>query len=183
MVKREDIVLVPGTIQCVKNYEGFGGLDIWIKNEEIIPKAKVFIGHSLGASFILKSDVNLDSNFIFINPLIKRRIFLIHFVNWMKFLIFEGFDLRKAVLVKYWMHTFRQVLSLLKVDVLEQMKKIPIENIIIIKGKYDNYFCDTENLEILKTNNFKVIEVEAGHDWNEDVAKAVENIVNLKSPE
>ena len=175
-MNKEDVIVLPGTIQFARNY-GYEGLDIWIRDCKVVPSAKIYIGHSLGASFILKLDENFNKKFILINPLIKKRNFFVHFVNWIRFLVFEGFNIKKAVPVRCWMHTFKQVLLLLKVDVLEQMKKIPSENIIVIKGKYDNYFCDKENLEILKLNNFNVIEVEAGHDWNENVAKNVAEII------
>ncbi|HBI34302.1 MAG TPA: hypothetical protein DEA43_01885 [Candidatus Moranbacteria bacterium] len=177
-MSKYNVCLVPGTIQCVKNYKSYNGLDIWINDHNEIPiNTKCFIGHSLGANHILNLNVGNDYKFIFINPLIKRRCFLLHFVNWIRFLIFEGFEIRKAAPVKYWLHTFKQILLLLEVDVLEQMKKIPKENIIIIRGKHDDYFCDKKNVEILKVNNFKIIEVEAGHDWNEHVARAVEEII------
>lgn len=169
--------MLPGTIQYAKNY-GYDGLDIWMKDEEITTSdAKVFIGHSLGASFILNSNVDRNSIFIFVNPLIEKRSFLIHFINWIKFLIFEGFTIKKAVPVKYWWHTFNLVVLLLKVDVLEQMKKIPKENIIVIRGRNDNYFCDSKNVGILKDNNFKIIDVEAGHDWNENIACVIRDII------
>ncbi|MFA5961482.1 MAG: hypothetical protein WC848_02275 [Parcubacteria group bacterium] len=174
---KKEICVLPGTGQIVKNY-GYDGLDIWITGQiEVIPDAKVFIGHSLGASFILKSKVNSASKFIFINPLVKKRNFFMHFINWIRFLVFEGFKVKKAVPAKYWGHTFRQVVVLLRVDVLKQLKQIPKENIIIIRGKFDNYFCDRENFEILKANNFSLLEVDAGHDWNANVAKAVASII------
>lgn len=172
-----DVCVLPGTIQCAKNY-GYSGLDIWM-DEHIneLPTAKIFIGHSLGVNFILKSNFNHNSKFIFINPLLKKRPFILHFISWIKFLIFEGFSIKKSVPMKYWWHTFKQVLSLLKVDVLEQMKKIPSENVIIIRGKYDNYFCDKESVEILKSNQIKFIQIKAGHDWNENIKDAVEDIL------
>lgn len=174
---KEDVCVLPGTIQRTNNY-GYDGLDIWI-DEKIkkIPDAKVFIGHSLGANFILKSNINRNSKFIFINPLLKKRYFLFHFINWIRFLIFEGFSIKKAVPAKYWLLTFKQVLKLLKVDVLKEMKKIPNGNITVIRGKYDNYFCDKESVEILESNRIKFIEVEAGHDWNENIRNTVGNIL------
>jgi len=176
-MNKKDVYVLPGTIQCAKNY-GYDGLDIWTKKgKEIISDAKIFIGHSLGASFILKSNINRNCKFIFINPLLEKRCFIVHFINWLRFLIFEGFPIKKAVPVKYWWHTFRQALHLLNVDVLGQIKKIPQENIIIIRGKYDNYFCDKECVEILKANKIKFIEVEAGHDWNENIKNTVEDIL------
>ncbi|EKD58870.1 MAG: hypothetical protein ACD_56C00036G0002 [uncultured bacterium] len=176
MIKK-DIFVLPGTIQRVKNY-GYDGLDIWMKDEVLSTTcAKIFIGHSLGASFILKSNVNRDSKFILVNPLIIKKCFAAHFLNWIKFLVFEGFAINKAVPARCWWHTFKQILSLLKVDVFKEIKNIPKENIFIIKGKYDCYFCDRKSAEILKNDNFNVIEVEAGHDWNENIASVVKNII------
>ncbi len=172
----EDILVVPGTIQLAKNY-GYKGLDIWIRNESIIPEAQVFIGHSLGASFILNSEVSVRKKLILINPLVKRRPFWLHVFNWLRFLFGEGFDTKKAVPIKYWPHTLKQVLRLLPVNVLEQMKKVPAENIVVLKGKDDQYFCDAENAAILTAHHFRVIEVDAGHDWNENMARAVATIL------
>jgi hypothetical protein len=62
--------------------------------------------------------------------------------------------------------------------VLGEIKKIPPENITIIRGKNDNYFCDKENIEILKFNQIKFIQFEAGHDWNETIAKAAKGLIN-----
>lgn len=180
-MNKEKVCVLPGTIQYAKNY-GYSGLDIWIdETTKELPDAKVFIGHSLGASFILKTNINHNSKFIFINPLLKKRHFFFHFINWIRFLIFEGFSIKKAVPVKYWWHTFAQVLTLLKIDVLEEIKKIPSRNITVIHGKYDDYFCDKESIKILKNNNIKFIEVEAGHDWNGSIKNEVENILhNIK---
>lgn len=164
---------MPGTIQSLECY-GYDGLNIWMdEGTKELPDAKVYIGHSLGASFILKANANRGSKFIFINPLIRKRSFLVHFINWIRFLIFEGFSVKKAVPFKYWCHTLRQAISLLKVDVLEEIKKIPNENIVVIRGMQDDYFCDKKDVEILKASKVKVIEVKAGHDWNENVAEEV----------
>lgn len=175
-MNKEDVLVVPGTIQLARNY-GYEGLDIWIKDESVIPEAHVFIGHSLGASFILNSEVSLQKKLILINPLVKRRRFWLHFFNWIRFLVGEGFDTRKAVPIKYWPHTLKQVLRLLPVNVLEHMKKVPAENIIVLRGAHDRYFCDAENAAILTAHHFRVIEVEAGHDWNENMAKVVADIL------
>ena len=75
---------------------------------------------------------------------------------------------------------FKRIMSLLKVDVLKEMQRIPREDIVVIRGKRDLFFCDKEDVEIMKQNNFKVIEVEAGHDWNkseEGVDKLIEKLI------
>ena len=69
------------------------------------------------------------------------------------------------------------VSRLLKVDVFGIIQKIPKENLVVIRGKNDDYFCDKESAEIIKSNNIKLIEVEAGHDWNEKIAQAVETFI------
>jgi hypothetical protein len=179
MIDKENIILVPGTIQYVKNYESYKGLDIWIgvQNKEAISSAKCFIGHSLGASYVLNLNIEPGKRFIFINPLVKKRNILNLFVRWMKFHIFEGIKGEKVVPVKCWTHTFKQVLFLLKVDVLREMQKIPRGDVVVIRGRQDSFFCDEEDIEILNKNSFKVVEVEAGHDWNENVAKVVEDLI------
>lgn len=183
MISKENILVVPGTIQYAKNYGDYMGLDIWIEgaNREVPSDAECFIGHSLGVSYILNSHIESGKKFIFINPLVKKRNLLDLFLRWIRFHIFEGIKREKVVPVKYWAHTLKQVLKLLKVDVLGEMQKIPKEDVLVIRGLQDDFFCDKEDVEILKKNNFKVIEVEAGHDWNDNVAKAVEDCLKGKS--
>jgi len=176
-----NILLVPGTLQYVKHYKEFDGVDIWIcnKKEKINLKAKYFIGHSLGVNYILNANVNDESKFIFVNPLIKKRSAFNLFVRWIKFLVFEGFRGEKLVPVRYWLHVLRQVFLLLRVDVIGKLQEIPKENIFVIRGKQDNFFCDCEDVDILIKNNFKVIEVDAGHDWNSNIARAVKDVIKL----
>jgi hypothetical protein len=178
MIKRENILLVPGTIQYVKNYGSYDGLDIWMRSghKKIPTNARCFIGHSLGASYILDSCVGPENKFIFINPLVKKRNIAHLFLRWIMFHISEGFPKEKAVPMRHWIYAFKRMLFLLKVDVIGQMCKIPRENVVIIRGIEDKFFCDDEDVEILRKNNFQLIEVEAGHDWNENVAKEVANI-------
>ena len=177
---KQKILLVPGTIQYLKNYGGYDGLDIWMeKGLEIPAGIECFIGHSLGVNFILKESIDPGKKFIFINPLIKKRNLLDLFVRWMRFHFFEGLSKEKEVPERFWPHTVDRAWHLLKVDVLGQMKKIPRENVFIIRGRQDDFYCDHEDLKILKENNFKVIEVEAGHDWNESVANEVAKAIGV----
>jgi hypothetical protein len=173
------IIVLPGTFQCVKNYGGYDGVDIWMgeENQEKLSGVDYFIGHSLGVNFILNAVCVQEQKFIFINPLIKKRGVPSLLYQWLRFLLFEGIKKEKVVPIKYWATTFKKIAHLLKTDVLETMQKLPKENVYIIGGKADNYFCDTEDLEILKANEFNIIEVDAGHDWNENVAKAVADII------
>jgi hypothetical protein len=98
-------------------------------------------------------------------------------VSWIKFFFSEGIAWRKIIPISSWPFGFKKLFEFLKVDAFEIMSKIPKENLIVIRGKNDNYFCDKKSVEILKNNGFTVMEVEAGHDWNENIAKAIASYI------
>ncbi len=53
-----------------------------------------------------------------------------------------------------------------------------MENLIIIRGKKDTYFCDGKSAEIIRNNKLQLIEIDAGHDWNDKIAELVDSIVS-----
>jgi len=179
---KKKVIIFPGTLQSVKNYGDFAGVEIWMGEgwDGQIPEADVYIGHSLGASFAL-ANCRKDAKLILFNPLVKKRSFFDNLWRWLRFTFFEGLPIKKVISVRFWFYTFRKMLNLLQVSVLDELKKIPRENIFIIRGTQDYFFCDIETVEIIRKNNFNLIEVEAGHaDWNESVAKIVADIVDKK---
>ena len=107
----------------------------------------------------------------------KRRIPNL-FVRWIKFHLFEGISKEKVVPMRHWIHTLRQVFFLLKTDVLKEMCKIPRTDMTVIRGSQDRFFCDDKDVELLVGNGFDVIEVDAGHDWNKNVADTAEKIMS-----
>ena len=173
------ILIFPGSFQAVKNYGNYDGLNIWTKSfPDGLPAADFYIGHSLGINFILKHyNSTKNGKFIFINPQIRKRGLFSLFMSWLSFFFREGIKWKKIIPVKSWPFGIKKLLELLKVDVLSIMKKIPKENLVIIKGEYDNYFCDKKSVKILKDNDFKVIEVNAGHDWNDNIAQVVKSYI------
>ena len=181
-MNEKKILLLPGTGQSVSNYENYYGLEIWMKSglENELHDADYLIGHSLGASFALAYNKNPNCKFILINPLIHKKSFAILILRWFKFMFSEGFEIKKAVSSRYWPYTFRKVLDLVKIDALSAIRKLPKDNVFIIRGKKDNFFCDNESTEIIKENDFKIIEVDAGHDWNENIAESVKKIIQIQ---
>lgn len=175
------ILLLPGTGQKVGNYKDYAGLEIWmkagLKNE--LTKSDCLIGHSLGASFALAYNTNPDCRFILINPLVHKKSLAILIWRWLKFMSIERFEMKKAVPFKYWPYAFRKVLDLVEVDVLNALNNLPKDNISIIRGKKDSFFCDDEAVKIIKEKGFKLFEVEAGHDWNENIAGEVKRIIKM----
>ena len=177
----QKVLVFPGAFQYVKNYGGYDGVDIWLKEKsgQEIPVGDYLIGHSLGASFVL-ANYNLNSNckFILINPLIKKRNNINYLLRWLKFLLLVGVKKEKLVPLSNWLYVFKKIIKLLKLDVLNAIQKIPKENIVIFRGKNDKFFCDEEAVKIIKDNNIQLIEIEAGHSWNEKIAEAVGSSIN-----
>lgn len=77
-----------------------------------------------------------------------------------------------------WPFGLKILFNISKVDVLGTMLKIPKERVVIIRGKNDNSFCNKEAVEILRKNGFTVVEVDAGHDWNQNIAETVKSYTN-----
>ena len=177
-------LIFPGGFQYAENYTGYKGIDIWLKSASTkIPIVDFYIGHSAGASFILSNYNSIRSGkFIFINPLIRKRNVILFLWAWIKFFIFEGrkkkHKLKTLVPMHDWLFGFRKVLELIRVDVLDIIQRIPKDNIVIVRGKDDYYFCDKKSVEIIQQNGIKFIEVDAGHDWNEKIAETVKNLTN-----
>lgn len=177
MINKENVILIPGAIRDVRSYESYDGLDIWMNDNADLPaNATCFVGHSLGVNYILNLKTENKHKFIFINPLVKKRGPLNLFGRWIKFLIFEGIRREKIIPLRHWLHMIKRIIALLKIDVLKEMQKIPKENLVVIKGKRDSFFCDDVDVAIMRQNNFRVIEVEAGHDWNKN-EKGVDDII------
>ncbi len=172
-------LLFPGAFQRVSNYGGYDGVELWKKGwPEHLPLAEIYIGHSAGSAFLLSHvDVARGAKFIFVNPLVKRRNFGEIAWDWMNFLVGELVDPRKVISPKYWAQDVWRVYQLLKVDFLEAVHKIPKENLVVVRGKHDHWICDRASVEILNANGIQTIEVEAGHDWNGNVAKTVEDLL------
>ncbi len=172
------ITLFPGGFQSVKNY-GYPGVDIWTggKFTDDLKDSDFFIGHSGGASFALRHAANQTSKFILINPLMRKRNIFSLFLRWIKYACQEGLPREKFIPKRYWPYAFRKFLEAAKIDFLSAAKEVPKENIVIIRGKRDFFFCDEEAAKIARENGIKLVEVNAGHDWNETIAKTVRGII------
>jgi hypothetical protein len=170
------ILLFPGAFQLVENYGGYEGLDIWLKSsaQEKIPRADYYIGHSSGAHFILSHhEAVKGGKFIFVNPSIPQRGPLAVLLIWVRFLIGEGVKKKKIVPIHDWWYDVKMILGFLKIDIWKVMQEIPKDDLVIVRGKRDHYFCDERSAEIVKKSGIQLIEVDAGHDWDEHIAQAV----------
>lgn len=175
------VLVFPGGFQKVKNYGEFEGEEIWLTStppRTSSPNADFYIGHSIGANFMLSLPYNGNAKYILVNPIIPKRSFLVTVFLWLRFLMFEGIAAEKVVPAGNFFSDFKKVRKLLKVDVLKVLQTIPKENITIIRGTRDVYFCTKKSVAIIKKSGFQVIEVDAGHDWNRQIANTVNRIIS-----
>jgi hypothetical protein len=98
--------------------------------------------------------------------------------SWAKFFVFEGIPYSKVVGPLNWPRSFKLLYRLVGVDMMDLLKTIPKENIVVVRGKKDNFYCTSEAVNLLRENNIEVVEVDAGHDWDEGVAEAVGRIIS-----
>jgi hypothetical protein len=174
------VLIFPGAFQLVRNYGGYEGIEIWEKGScENAGHTECLIGHSLGASYALSIYAHSkDKKFILVNPVVGKINPARLFFRWIGFLCGEGIDPEKLVPRSDWFYCFKEILELLKVDVLGILENLPKENIFVIRGKSDEFLCDGQAARIIKERGINMIEVEAGHDWNGKIASAVEEILS-----
>lgn len=180
-MNNKKIIIFPGAFQFVKNYGNYDGADIWLKNkssEKIqISEFDYIVGYSLGASFALSLfNPNRRYKFILINPPLKKNI-IVYFWRWVLFISFEGIK-RKIIPVSSWFYAFKKVIQLMKIDTWSIIQKISKEDLIIIRGMKDNFFCDKEMARKIKEKNLTLIEVNAGHDWNDKITLTLNNLIS-----
>ncbi len=173
------VLIFPGAGQYVRNYGSYDGVEIWLAGEDTaqIPVAEWYVGHSLGISFMLAHCGNRpDAKFILINPLLPQRNVFRLLWRWIRFFIGEGIQKQKRVAFRHWPRVARVIGRLIRVDVWEAIHNIPKEKITIIRGTRDSYFCDAESDVFLRSAGMRVLNADAGHDWNEAIARTVTRI-------
>jgi len=180
------IILIPGWLNTLETYKKYDGLEIWNEekfNLEILKDADYIIAHSMGAIFtLLHWTQDIPAKIILVNPLFPKR----HWIKWLlRLLKFHLFDNRYpkilvAGLIKK-LRGIKKCISMLKSDTTDLLNNISKENIIILRGKEDYYFCDSVACELIREKGIQLIEVDGvGHDWNEKFDEEVKRIVNSK---
>jgi len=179
----DKVLVIPGSFSLVSVYEGYKGIDIWLKKNESVEIGENdwIIAHSAGVNYLLSQNISNNQKIILINPLVKKRKFISLVIRDIEFFIAEGMKKAKIIPLSSWFYASKKVLRLLRINVLENLQKLPKENIVIIRGVKDYYFCDSENAELIKKEGFALFEVDAAHNWNQNIANKVEEIIkNVK---
>lgn len=182
--QKAKFVFVPGWMNIGKVYGYEDSLDIWTNN--IDPEKKIeteyVIGHSAGALFaLLNWNANKNTKIILVGPMIPKRSTFGWLVRWGKFILTEGTHMPLAR-IKLFSHFFSgtlRLLRLIKFDPMDIVCNMPKENIVVVRGKQDNYLCDEGVVAMLRENNIPVIEVDGlGHDWNEKASELIKKLTS-----
>jgi predicted alpha/beta hydrolase family esterase len=176
------IKFIPGWMDRAVFY-GYEGLDIWLNNvdpEEKI-EADYILAHSLGNHFALINwRKNRNAKLILVNPLLLRKKFRSWMFSWMKFSMGEGVGInpRRYPFVFHIFSGIKKARQMFQVDVLEIIDQINKEDICVIRGKKDKYFCTEEVADFVREKNIRLIELDGvGHMWHGKIDEAVKDIL------
>lgn len=116
---------------------------------------------------------------IMINPLIPKRNFFVWTWRWIKFALSGGIRYDTNVPFSSMGYSIKIAAKLTRYDLTSVLFEIPMENIVIIRGKSDKYFCDDEAVKVLATCNIHLEEVDnLGHEWNEKYVEVIKRHIN-----
>jgi len=165
------------------NFPQYETLEIW--KENIRPNVKldcdIIIAHSLGCHFTLFNWENVkDKKIVFVNPLVSNRNVFSWFWQWVKFRMGE----RQSVERRYIKNPAKVARGIfyyfkfLMPDVFSRLDNTSSQNIVVIRGKNDIYFCDEDSCQVLREKNISIIELdEVGHLWNSKIDEEIRRIV------
>lgn len=170
------ILLLPGWMTALKLYKDNSDFDVEIGNlDENAIHADYVTGLSLGALVVLNNIDRIKGKVILINPALPKRNILTWFIHWVKFITTDGLFFERQKFTKNplkFITTLFNCIKLLNTDFSKQLDAIK-DRLIIIRGKNDKYFCDEKAAEFINSKGIKLIEVEGGHNWSEEVEKAL----------
>ena len=161
---------------ALKLYKGDYNLDIKVGDlDENATHADYVMGLSLGALVVLQNTSRINGKIILINPALPKRNILIWFIHWVKFITTDGLFFERQKFTKNpikFIATLFGCIKLLNMNYSKQLASIK-DRLTIIRGKNDKYFCDDKAVEFINSKGIKLIEVEGGHNWSEEVEKAL----------
>lgn len=178
----KNVLLLPGWMTSLKLYSG-NASDFTIclgKLNEKALFAEHVVGFSLGALIALRDIKNIRGRIILINPLVPKRNITVWFIRWVNFVMHEGLFLeiqKFTVNPMRYVSEFVNCVKLLNIDFSRTLDNISQDKVTVIRGKNDKFFCDDLAVNFLRSKNIEVVEVNAGHNWSEEIEKTLNNLL------
>ena len=164
----------------LKLYNPRGGLNVCIGTSDTKSTAAPYVvGLSLGALVALKEAERITGKIILINPPLPKRSLLVWLVQWVKFIKSEGLFFRRQKFTRNPLRFVIEIVNcvkLLNIDFSKVIENIPFGNLIVVRGRGDRFFCDDKAVDYIRSKNIKLIEVDGGHNWCENMEEVVNNL-------
>lgn len=175
------ILLLPGWMTNLELYDKYDDFSIQTGKLDAEAQGGYVIGFSLGALVAIR-DWSGSGKFILVNPPLPKRNLLAWFFRWSKFILSEGLFLERQ---KFTKNPFKLILEIarctkiLNIDFSKKLDEISKENLVVVRGKSDTFFCDDEAVEFMRSKGVQVFEVDnCGHNWSKGVEEAVKRLIH-----
>lgn len=181
--RNKKILLIPGWMNGKGMYgDKYEVLEIWKERLEPVEEieARYLIGHSLGCHWALLNWKKFpNTKLILVNPPLPKRNIFRWFRNWLEFQRKEDTPTNKEIVkgIRNKVFGWKKCYAFFTTDFSKIIKEIPREMITIVRGTKDDFFCDKLAKDFLEANNIPLIEIEAGHDWNENIDREIEKLL------
>jgi hypothetical protein len=175
-------LLIPGWMKSVGYYGEFDGLDIW-KNDFVLSdnrSVQCVVAHSMGAAYALAEEKvgNENTRYFLINPIINKISFFSWVWRWMKFALMGGIKADPQMSVKNIFAAIKKAIAVSRYDLDKVIAAMPKENVVIIRGSQDDYFCDKRTIEEAKKYGLKIVEVDGlGHEWDAQYKDVLDSLI------
>lgn len=174
-------LFIPGFLDKGEFYGRENSVEIWDKNTalEIGEGADLVIAHSAGALLVLRDFEKIkNAKIVLVNPLLEKSGLI---QRWLIFLLLGGARISKQR-AKFVFNNFFEahwrLFRLLRTDIAGALKKIPRENIILVRSADDKYMYQAKTAKKFKEYAGASYEIEGlGHNWSKRLGKEVDKII------
>ncbi|MFA6136051.1 MAG: hypothetical protein WC705_01715 [Candidatus Paceibacterota bacterium] len=173
------VLLLPGWMRTLRLYKAHNDFDVRIgKLDDESVLADYVIGLSLGSLAVLQQVESIKGKIILINPPLPKKSILIWFVNWLKFIVTEGLFFERQKFTRNpikFISALIVCVKLLNVDFSKTLDSIK-GRLLIIRGRNDRFFCNDKTIKFLSAREIRIIEINGGHNWCEEIEKTINDL-------
>ncbi|NTU66304.1 MAG: alpha/beta hydrolase [Candidatus Moranbacteria bacterium] len=177
------IFYIPGWMNTLGTYGNPSGMEIWDGGFDLDADidSVCVVGHSMGANFTLINRARRgEGKIILVNPLFPRRNLFVWYIRLKLFHLKEGKN-GNAEHAKGWRNFFcgiRNAARILSFDPRDLLEKIPKEDIVVVRGRGDEFLCNEKAVDFIRGFGIELIEVDgSGHRWDGNIQKTVDKLL------
>lgn len=183
---RKKAFYIPGWMNTLGTYGNPSGLEIWSGEFDLDADidSEYVVGHSMGANFALINRARKGTGkIVLVNPMFPKRNPFSWYARLKLFHLKEGRN-KKSEHARGWKNFFcgiSNAVTLTSFDPKILLKKIPVEDIVIIRGKGDEFICNGKAVDFICGFGIELIEVDgSGHNWDDNIQKTVDKLLESR---